>query len=177
MTDTKQIIENFKEGIKTKKQHLRSCKNRENSKKNNDKISGLMLSRIEELIEIGHKGVNLNDRLLDTCVLKNINKLFSNKNDENNKDNMIGYTIDNKNNTIIKFNKSPNQLHIEQFTFPDNIEQKKKSSKEIREDSNKKVELNNLTEKKENKNIIKKIKDDYYLSEPESKKNRKRKKY
>lgn len=174
MTDTKQIIENFKEGIKTKKQHLRSCKNRENSKKNNDKISGLMLSRIEELIEIGHKGVNLNDRLLDTCVLKNINKLFSNKNDENNKDNMIGYTIDNKNNTIIKFNKSPNQLHIEQFTFPDNIEQKKKSSKEIREDSNKKVELNNLTEKKENKNIIKKIKDDYYLSEPESKKNRKK---
>ena len=30
MTDTKQIIENFKEGIKTKKQHLKSCKNREN---------------------------------------------------------------------------------------------------------------------------------------------------
>ena len=177
MTDTKQIIENFKEGIKTKKQHLRSCKNRENSKKYNDKIAGLMLTRIEELIEIGHKGVNLNDRLLDTCVLKNINKLFSNKNDENkNDDNMIGYTIDNKNNTIIKFNKSPNQLHIKQFTFPDKTDLKKKYSKEIRENSNRKDnEINNLTEKKENKNIIKKIKDDYYLSEPEeSKKNRKK---
>ena len=161
MGDSKEIIESFKDGIK-KKQHLKSSKNRNNSK--NNKIPGLMLSRIEEFIEIRHgeKGMNLKDRLLDTCVLKNLKHLFLNKEDENNKDNndMVGYSIDNKNKTIIKFNKSPNQLQIEQFIFPD--KDKKRSEKYlINDDSFDKIDLNNISENKGNINFIKKFKDNY----------------
>ena len=183
MNDSKKIIESFKEGVKnTKKQHLKSCKNRSNSKANiNDNgVSGLMLSRIEEFIEIGqaNKGINLKDRLLDTCVLKDLKKLFINKDDENNKDNgMFGYTLDNKNKTIIKFNKSPNQLNIEQFIFPDKM-QKNKRNTEVYDinnnDSFEKVELNNISENKDNINFIKKFKDNY-PSDPEDKKNHKKK--
>ena len=173
MTDTKQIIDDFKEGIKNKKlQHVKSSKIRVNTKKKDDKMSGLMLSRIEEFIEIGKKGMSLQDRLLDTCILKNINKLFLNKNGENDKDNnMIGYTIDNKNKTIIKFNKTPNQLHIEQFTFPDKNEKNKKNRKLTHNDSY--LDYNNISEHKDNINFLKKFKEDYNLSDPEKKNHKK----
>ena len=185
MSDSKKIIESFKEGVKNaKKQHLKSCKNRSNSKANiydkENKISGLMLSRIEEFIEIGqaNKGINLKDRLLDTCVLKDLKKLFINPDNKNNKDNgMFGYTIDNKNKTIIKFNKSPNQLQIEQFVFPEKKQQNKRNievNKFKNNDTNDKIDLNNISENKENINFIKKFKDNY-SSDPEDFKKKKKK--
>ena len=114
MNDTKQNSDNILDGLKNiKKHHLN--KKRDIIKKNDNKIDGLMLSRIEEFIEIG-KGER---GFLDTCVLKNLSKLLLIIKRLNKNDNMFRYTFDNKNNTIIKFNKSSNQLQIEQFTFPD----------------------------------------------------------
>jgi hypothetical protein len=132
-----------------------------------------MLSRIEEFIEIGKKGASLQDRLLDTCILKNINKLFLNKNGGSSKENnMIGYTIDNKNKTIIKFNKTPNQLHIEQFSFPDKNVKNKKFRKLTNNDSYN-FDYNNISEHKDNINFLKKFKEDYNLSDPEKKNHKK----
>ena len=165
MGDSKEIIESFKDGIKNgKKQHLKSSKNRNNSK-NNNKVPGLMLSRIEEFIEIGHGENGLRERLLDTCVLKNIKKLFLNKNGENNKENndILGYSIDNKNKTIIKFNKSPNQLQIEEFIFPG---KKRKNNEDynlnlLNDYSTDNADVNNISENRGDLNFIKKFKDNY----------------
>ena len=166
MGDSKEIIESFKDGIKNgKKQHLKSSKNRNNSKNNNNKVPGLMLSRIEEFIEIGHGEKGLKERLLDTCVLKNIKKLFLNKDGENNKENndILGYSIDNKNKTIIKFNKSPNQLQIEEFIFPG---KKKKNNEDynvnvLNDYSTDNPDINNISENRGDFNFIKKFKDNY----------------
>ncbi len=158
MNDTKQLADNILEGLKnTKKHHLN--KKKDITKKNSNKIDGLMLSRIEEFIEIG----NGQRGLLDTCVLKNLSRLLLNKNDDNKDDNMFGYTFDNKNNTIIKFNKSPNQLKIEKFTFPDKNDIKKISKKtyNINNDSFDVEDINNISENKENINFLKKFRDDY----------------
>ena len=170
MNDTKQNSDNILDGLKNiKKHHLN--KKRDIIKKNNNKIDGLMLSRIEEIIEIG-KGER---GLLDTCVLKNLSKLLLNKNDDNKDDNMFGYTFDNKNNTIIKFNKSPNQLQIEQFTFPDKNNNIKKIGKKIykmNSDSYDMDRLNNISENKENINFLKKFKESYESDTENSKKPR-----
>ena len=145
MDETKQLPDNFQNGLKYNKKHYLN-KKRDISKKNNNKNDGLMLSRIEEFIEIG----NGQKGLLDTCVLKNLNQLFLNKDGVNNKDNNIfGYTLDNKNNTIIKFNKSPNQLQIEKFTFPNNKPEQQLLTKKIyhiHDDSFVRTEMNNISE-------------------------------
>ena len=174
MTDTKQIIDNFKEGIKGKKTIVKSTK-KVYSKKLEEQMSGLMLSRIEEFIEIGKKGMSLKDRLLDTCMFNNINKLFINNKDESNPDsNIIGYTIDNKNNTIIKFNKTRNQLCIEQYTFPDKNEKSKKATQPIQNESFNNGDLNNISENNDDMTFLKRFKEDYHLSEPEINKNDKK---
>lgn len=168
MDETKQLPDIFQDGLKNNKKHHLN-KKREISKKNINKNDGLMLSRIEEFIEIG----NGQKGLLDTCVLKNLNQLFLNKDGVNNKDNNIfGYTLDNKNNTIIKFNKSPNQLQIEQFTFPNNKPEQRLLTKKIyhmHDDSFVRTEMNNISENKGNINFLKKFKEDY-PSDPENKK-------
>ena len=181
MNDSKEINDGFKNGFKNSKKHnIKISKNRNNSKNhNNNKVQGLKLSRIEEFIEIGKgkKGVNLENRLLDTCVLKNIKQLLLDKNGENNKDDgMVGYTIDNKNKTIIKYNKSPNQLQIEQFIFPDKSQQKKRESYifNFHNDSFEKIDLNNISENIGNINFIKKFKDNYQ-SDVEDNKNKHKK--
>ncbi len=174
MTDTKLIIDNFKEGIKNKKTVVKSTK-KVYSKKIEEQMSGLMLSRIEEFIEIGKKGMSLKDRLLDTCMFNNINKLFINNIDENNQDNnIIGYTIDNKNNTIIKFNKTRNQLCIEQYSFPEKNEKSKKNIQLIQNESFNNGDLNNVSENNNDMTFLKRFKDDYHLSEPEINKNHKK---
>ena len=81
MNDSKRTLQNLKnEKNKLKHQHSKSSKNRTNSrsKRNNkdNKTPGLMLSRIEERIEIGNGQKELKNRLLDTCVLKDIKKLL-----------------------------------------------------------------------------------------------------
>lgn len=174
MNDTKQLADNILEGLKnTKKHHLN--KKKDITKKNSNKIDGLMLSRIEEFIEIGKKGMSLKDRLLDTCMFNNINKLFINNIDENNQDNnIIGYTIDNKNNTIIKFNKTRNQLCIEQYSFPEKNEKSKKNIQLIQNESFNNGDLNNVSENNNDMTFLKRFKDDYHLSEPEINKNHKK---
>ena len=177
MNDSKEINDGFKNGFKNSKKHnLKVNKNRNNSKNhNNNKVQGLKLSRIEEFIEIGKgkKGVNLENRLLDTCVLKNIKQLLLDKNDENNKDDDMvgGYTIDNKNKTIIKYNKSPNQIKIEKFIFPDNPQKNKRESYvfNFQNDSFEKIDLNNISENIGNMNFIKKFKDNYQSDLEENK--------
>ena len=170
MNDTKQNSDRILDGLKNiKKHHLN--KKRDIIKKNNNKIDGLMLSRIEEFIEIG-KGER---GLLDTCVLNNLSKLLLNKNDDNKDDNMFGYTFDNKNNTIIKFNKSPNQLQIEQFTFPDKNNNIKKIGKKIYKMNNDSYDmdgLNNISENKENINFLKKFREGYESDLENNKKQR-----
>ena len=179
MNDFKQKIDIYKNEAKnTKKQHSKTCKNKSNSKNNNNnsskKVPGLKLSRIEEFIEIGHgkKGMDLKERLLDTYVLKNIKHLVLNKENDNNKDkDMIGYTIDNKNKTIIKFNKSPNQLQIEQFIFPGKSPQKRRGTAilNFQNDSFDKMDLNNISDNINNINFLQKFKGNY-PSEPEDNK-------
>ena len=175
----KQKIDIYKNEAKnTKRQHSKASKNKNNSKSNNNnsskKVPGLKLSRIEEFIEIGHgkKGIDLKERLLDTYVLKNIKHLVLDKEKENNKDkDMIGYTIDNKNKTIIKFNKSPNQLQIEKFIFPGKSPQKRRSTAllNFQNDSFEKMDLNNISDNINNINFLKKFKGNY-PSEPEDNK-------
>ncbi len=181
MNDSEQIIDIYKNGTKnTKKQYSKTYKNKNISKNNilnnNNKVPGLKLSRIEEFIEIGHgkKGMDLKERLLDTCFVKNIKHLILNKGDENNKDidnenNMIGYTIDNKNNTIFKFNKSPNQLQLEQVMFKKEKSPQKKRNTDIfnfQNESIEKMDLNNISDNVNNINFLQKFKG-YYPSEPE----------
>ena len=181
MNDSKQKIDIYKNEAKyTKKQHLKSSKNKNIPKNNNNnssrKVPGLKLSRIEEFIEIGHgkKGMDLKERLLETCVLKNIKHLILNKENENNKgndNNMIGYTIDNKNKTIIKFNKSPNQLQIEQFIFPGKSPDERRGTSifNFQNDSFDKIELNNISDNINSINFLQKFKGNY-PSDPEDKK-------
>ena len=181
MNDSKRTLENLKnEKNKLKHQHSKSSKNRSNSrsKRNNkdNKTRGLMLSRIEERIEIGNGQKELKNRLLDTCVLKDIKKLLIAKEDDKDKDNMMGYNIDNINKTIIKFNKTPKQLEIEKFIFPEKVSKSKEIEKifNFNNDSFENTNLNDRSENKGNINFIKKFKDNYQ-SEPEENKKRKKK--
>ena len=178
MSDSKRTLENLKtEKNKIRHQHSKNSKNRNNSRsKRNNKAPGLMLSRIEERIEIGKGQKDLKNRLLDTCVLKDIQKLLISKDEEKDKDNMRGYNIDNINKTIIKFNKSPNQLQIEKFIFPEKASKSKEIEKifNFNNDSFENINLNDKSENKENINFIKKFKDNY-KSEPEENKKKKKK--
>ena len=180
MNNSKEIKSQKNDIINTKKLHIKNIRFRSHSKHiNKSKPSGLKLSRIEEFIEIGNdiNEKNLKNRLFDTCVLKNIKKLILTKDDENSKDNeMAGYSVDKKNKTIIKFNKSPNKLKIEEFLFPDKTAQKNRRRKLINfdNDSFEKKENNNVSEYKKNINFLKKFKDNYESDPEENKKRRKR---
>ena len=169
-------MEALKEEVKPiQKTFLKSGKNKLNLKK--DKEPELMLSRIEEFMEYG----KFKDRFIDTCVLKDLNKLFLNKNaninsndDQNNDNNLIGFSIDTNNHTIFKFNKTPNKLEIERFILPDK-KQKKNNSRinEYTNESIEKVDLNNISENKGQINFLKKFNDNYQSEIEESKKKKK----
>ena len=189
MSDINEKIKK-KESLKYKshrKKSIKSSKNKENAKNDN-----LMLTKIEEFIEIDKKNENFKD---ETCLLKNLNKLFLNE-DEIGGNNLIGYTIDGKRNTVIKFNRSPTTLAIEKFTFPTKEKEKEKNDNsqisdkknEIKSKSKKrsafiyrknfidKIESNNMTENadnKENINLMKKFKDNYQSEDDEEKRNKK----
>lgn len=184
MSDINEKIKK-KESLKYKshrKKSIKSSKNKENAKNDN-----LMLTKIEEFIEIDKKNENFKD---ETCLLKNLNKLFLNE-DEIGGNNLIGYTIDGKRNTVIKFNRSPTTLAIEKFTLPtkekdknDNFQVSNKKNDAKSKSKRKpsliysknfidKVELNNMTENtdnKENINLVKKFKDNYQSEDDEEKK-------
>ena len=188
MSDINEKIVKKKDSLKTKshrKKSIKSSKNKENTKNDN-----LMLTKIEEFIEIDKKNEHFKD---ETCILKNLNKLFLNDN-ETGSSNLIGYTIDGKRNTVIKFNRSPTTLAIEKFTFPtkekeknNNLQisnkrndvkskSKRRSSLIYSKNFIDKIELNNMTENtdnKENINLMKKFKDNYQSEDDEKHKSKK----
>lgn len=189
MSDINAKIEKKKDSLKLKshrKKSIKSSKNKENAKNDN-----LMLTKIEEFIEIDKKNENFKD---ETCILKNLNKLFLND-DEGGGNNLIGYTIDGKRNTVIKFNRSPTTLAIEKFTFPTKEKEKEKNNNlqlsikksDLKSKSKRKssliysknfidkIELNNMTENtgnEENINLMKKFKDNYQSDNEEEHKNK-----
>jgi hypothetical protein len=188
MSDINEKIVKKKDSLKTKshrKKSIKSSKNKENAKNDN-----LMLTKIEEFIEIDKKNEHFKD---ETCILKNLNKLFLNDN-ETGSSNLIGYTIDGKRNTVIKFNRSPTTLAIEKFTFPtkekeknNNLQisnkrndvkskSKRRSSLIYSKNFIDKIELNNMTENtdnKENITLMKKFKDNYQSEDDEKHKSKK----
>lgn len=190
MSDTNEKIEKKKDNLKLKSHHkksIKSSKNKENAKNDN-----LMLTKIEEFIETDKKNKNYKD---ETCILKNLNKLFLDEDNQSGANNLIGYTIDGKRNTVIKFNKSPNSLAIEKFTFPTKEKEKnnnlrvstkktdakskskRKSSLIYSKNFIDKSELINITENtdnKENINLMKKFNDSYESQDEEEDKKLKR---
>ena len=180
MSDINEKIDKKKDTLKIKsirKKTIKSSKNKENAKNDN-----VMLTKIEELID--KKNKNFKD---ETCILKNLNKLFLNENESEN-NNLIGYSIDGKRNTVLKFNRSPSLFAIEQFRFPskekekeknDNFQiikskSKKRSAFIYRKNFIDKIESNNMTENadnKENINLMKKFKDNYQSEDDEKRKN------
>ena len=186
MSDINEKSEKKKDNLKVKshrKKSIKSSKNKENAKNDN-----LMLTKIEEYIEIDKKNENFKD---ETCILKNLNKLFLNE-DESGGNNLIGYTIYGKRNTVVKFNRSPTTLAIEKFTIPtkekeknDNLhisskkndvknKSKRKSSLIYSKKYIDKVDLNNMTENtdnKENIKLMKNFKDNYESDDEEEHKN------
>ena len=192
MSDINEKIEKKKDNLKVKshsKKSIKSFKNKENAKNDN-----LMLTKIEEFIEIDKKNENFKD---ETCIVKNLNKLFVNE-DEGGGNNLIGYTIDgkkNKKNTVIKFNRSPTILAIEKLKIPtkekeknDNLhistkkndvksKSKRKSSLIYSKKFIDKDDLNNMSENKENKEnkenikLMKNFKDNYQSDDEEEHKN------
>jgi hypothetical protein len=182
MSDINEKIDKKKDTLKIKsirKKTIKSSKNKENAKNDN-----VMLTKIEELID--KKNKNFKD---ETCILKNLNKLFLNENESEN-NNLIGYSIDGKRNTVLKFNRSPSLFAIEQFRFPskekekeknDNFQiikskSKKRSAFIYRKNFIDKIESNNMTENadnKENINLMKKFKDNYQSEDDEKHKSKK----
>ena len=195
MSDINEKIDKKKDSLKSKsirKKSIKSSKNKEN--KENAKNDNVMLTKIEEFIEIDKNNKNFKD---ETCILKNLNQLFLNEN-EGGGNNLIGYTIDDKKNTIIKFNRSPSSLAIEKFRFPTKEKEKEKEKNDNVQISNKKNEMkskskkrsaliyrknfidkneeNNMTENadnKENIDLMKKFKDSYESDDDEESKNKK----
>ena len=138
--------------------------------KNNDCDDEVFLSRIEEYIVRNADNNKLKERLLETCLPKDLKTLFVDKKEGNDKNNILGYSIDNQNKTIIRFNKSPNKLKIEKFIFPEGTKKKRY------EDTVNKINSNtNIIVRKEHTNIPKKIKYTY-SSDIEDEKKKKDKK-
>ena len=171
MINDKKIMENFSNNLYNQKAFMKKDKNKLNIKK--IKEPELVLSRIEEFI--------FKDRFIDTCVLKDLNKLFANNNNndknEDNPDNMnhniIGFSIDTYNHTLFKFNKSPNKLEIERFVLPDKKQKKINKINECQNESMEKINFNNISENKGHLNFIKKFNDNYQSELEESKKKHK----
>ena len=171
MINDKKIMENFSNNLYNQKAFIKKDKNKLNIKK--IKEPELVLSRIEEFI--------FKDRFIDTCVLKDLNKLFANNNNndknEDNPDNMnhniIGFSIDTYNHTLFKFNKSPNKLEIERFVLPDKKQKKINKINECQNESMEKINFNNISENKGHLNFIKKFNDNYQSELEESKKKHK----
>lgn len=164
-------MDNFNNNLYNQKAFMKKDKNKLNIKK--IKEPELVLSRIEEFI--------FKDRFIDTCVLKDLNKLFANNNNndknEDNQDNMnhniIGFSIDTYNHTLFKFNKSPNKLEIERFVLPDKKQKKINKINECQNESMEKINFNNISENKGHLNFIKKFNDNYQSELEESKKKHK----
>ena len=172
MINDKKIMEIFSNDIKNNQKSLfKGNKNKFNLKKN--KEPELMLSRIEEIIELG----KFKDRFIDTCFLKDLNKLFVNNNETKNNfnNNLIGFTFDTGNQTIFKFNKTPNKLEIERFVLPDKkIKKSYNKIKEYQNESNDdKENLNNISENKGHLNFLRKFKENYQSELEEMKKKKK----
>jgi len=171
MISDKKNMDNFSNNLYNQKAFMKKDKNKLNIKK--IKEPELVLSRIEEFI--------FKDRFIDTCVLKDLNKLFANNNNndknEDNQDNMnhniIGFSIDTYNHTLFKFNKSPNKLEIERFVLPDKKQKKINKINECQNESMEKINFNNISENKGHLNFIKKFNDNYQSELEESKKKHK----
>ena len=171
MISDKKNMDNFSNNLYNQKAFMKKDKNKLNIKK--IKEPELVLSRIEEFI--------FKDRFIDTCVLKDLNKLFANNNNndknEDNPDNMnhniIGFSIDTYNHTLFKFNKSPNKLEIERFVLPDKKQKKINKINECQNESMEKINFNNISENKGHLNFIKKFNDNYQSELEESKKKHK----
>ena len=113
------------------------------------------LTKIDEFLEYG-KFKNI---FIDTCVLKDLNKLFLNKADpdknNDNENNVVGFSIDKNNHTIFKFNKTPHKLEIERFVLPEKNKKGNNKNNDYINDSVGKINLNNISENKGHVNFLK----------------------
>ncbi len=113
------------------------------------------LTKIDEFLEYG-KFKNI---FIDTCVLKDLNDLFLNKVDpdknNDNENNVIGFSIDTNNHTIFKFNKTPHKFEIERFVLPEKNKKSINKYNDYINDSVGKINLNNISENKGHVNFLK----------------------
>ena len=125
------VLEIFSDELRNNKKGLF----KKNSK-NKDDFPTLILSRIEESIEFSNnknknkkpnrRSVRLNDKLIDTynhiLIAEEDQKESAQQKLKNLQKSIIGLNIDNNNNhTILKLNKGPNKLKIEQYYIPENF--------------------------------------------------------
>ena len=129
------------------------------------------LTKIDEFLEYG-KFKNI---FIDTCVLKDLNALFLNKADpdknNDNENNVIGFSIDTNNHTIFKFNKTPHKFEIERFVLPEKNKKAINKYNDYINDSVGKINLNNISENRGHVNFLK----NNYPSESEESTQRKKK--
>lgn len=128
------------------------------------------LTKIDEFLEYG-KFKNI---FIDTCVLKDLNALFLNKADpdknNDNENNVIGFSIDTNNHTIFKFNKTPHKFEIERFVLPEKNKKAINKYNDYINDSVGKINLNNISENRGHVNFLK----NNYPSESEESTQRKK---